>query len=80
MINQYVGGGNTPRFALKAEILVYGICGRGSQLAGKNQAKEMMPSKRTQTQGRRKENEANCKVAYANYLYVSLATFDAIFF
>ena len=35
MINQYVGGANTPRFALKAEIWLYGICGRESQLAGK---------------------------------------------
>lgn len=71
MIDQYVGGGNTPRFALKAEKPTW---------PKKNQAKQMMPSKRTQPQGRRKENEANCRVAYANYLYVSLATFDVIFF
>ena len=79
VINHYVGGGNMPRLALKAKISVHSICGRGSQLAEINLS-QMIPSNRTQTQGRRKGNKANCKVAYAKHVYVSLITFDAIFF
>ena len=42
MINQYVGGGNTPRFALKAVILLYrctAFAGGEANWPIKNQAK-----------------------------------------